>query len=142
MSLKSLIERLKNRGSDTPDTLEENAGYQKKPISHAGCTPDTPDTPFFNNAGEIVQTGEESLTLTPEAQIVEYRLYRKLQPPPAAPEAPQAMPKDVQADDWRELDRAYQLHHFACKSCIAGGQGRGLRCGVGAALWIQYTTPP
>ena len=39
---------------------------------------------------------------------------------------------------WRELARAYHAHHFGCPTCVAGGQGRGLRCGVGASLWGSY----
>ena len=39
---------------------------------------------------------------------------------------------------WRELAEAYHQHHFACKTCIAAGQGRGFRCGTGAALWTTY----
>lgn len=39
---------------------------------------------------------------------------------------------------WRELAQEYHLHHFACKTCCAAGQGRGLRCGTGAALWTDY----
>ena len=41
---------------------------------------------------------------------------------------------------WRELAHEYGLHHFACNTCIAAGQGSryGLRCGVGAALWSAY----
>ena len=39
---------------------------------------------------------------------------------------------------WRELAEAYHQHHFACKTCQAAGQGRGLRCGAGAALWTSY----
>ena len=43
--------------------------------------------------------------------------------------------------DWRELDRAYQLHHINCPTCIAAGRGAryGLRCGTGAALWSAYS---
>jgi hypothetical protein len=41
-------------------------------------------------------------------------------------------------ETWRELDRAYLAHHFNCPNCVAAGQGRGLRCGVGAALWTSY----
>jgi len=45
------------------------------------------------------------------------------------------------AIDWRELDRAYQLHHIHCPTCIAAGRGAqgGQRCGVGAALWSAYS---
>lgn len=42
--------------------------------------------------------------------------------------------------NWRELAAEYHRHHFACPTCIAGGQGRGLRCGVGASLWTTYQT--
>jgi len=41
---------------------------------------------------------------------------------------------------WRELAQAYHLHHFNCPTCISAGQGRGLRCGTGAALWTAYQT--
>ncbi len=40
---------------------------------------------------------------------------------------------------WRELDKAYQLHHFKCQTCIAAGLGYGLRCGAGSALWTAYS---
>lgn len=44
---------------------------------------------------------------------------------------------------WHELARAYHAHHFSCTSCIAAGQGVGLRCGIGSALWRAYSlTPP
>jgi hypothetical protein len=39
---------------------------------------------------------------------------------------------------WRELAAEYHRHHFGCSTCIAGGQGRGLRCGLGRALWAAY----
>ena len=48
-------------------------------------------------------------------------------------------PPEPEAVDWRELDRAYQLHHFACATCIAAGRGYGLRCGTGSALWASYS---
>jgi len=49
-------------------------------------------------------------------------------------------PPETAAIDWRELDRAYQLHHFGCATCIAAGRGTryGLRCGTGSALWAAY----
>lgn len=40
--------------------------------------------------------------------------------------------------DWRPLARAYHAHHFACRTCQVSGQGYGLRCGTGAALWSGY----
>jgi sulfur relay (sulfurtransferase) complex TusBCD TusD component (DsrE family) len=43
------------------------------------------------------------------------------------------------AQDWAELDKAYQAHHVACPTCMAAGKGYGLlRCGTGAALWAAY----
>jgi hypothetical protein len=41
---------------------------------------------------------------------------------------------------WHELAEAYHLHHFACTKCCGAGQGRGLRCGAGTALWATYQT--
>ncbi len=45
---------------------------------------------------------------------------------------------EVDVPDWRELDKAYQSHHFKCPTCIAAGLGYGLRCGTGSALWNIY----
>ena len=55
--------------------------------------------------------------------------------PPAAAADPNA---------WRVLSAAYHAHHFACHVCIAAGRGAqyGLRCGVGAALWVAYQESP
>lgn len=46
----------------------------------------------------------------------------------------------VDLPDWRELDQAYQAHHFACPTCIAAGRGvmYGRRCAVGLMLWTGY----
>lgn len=40
--------------------------------------------------------------------------------------------------DWRELDAAYQAHHWTCPRCIAAGQSRGQRCPMGLNLWRNY----
>ncbi len=42
---------------------------------------------------------------------------------------------------WRELADEYHRHHFACHTCQAAGRGAryGLRCGVGASLWSEYS---
>jgi hypothetical protein len=40
--------------------------------------------------------------------------------------------------EWHRLAEVYHLHHFGCPTCISAGQGRGLRCGAGAALWTGY----
>ena len=65
------------------------------------------------------------------------------QPPAPAPDRNKPAKKQTfmdWADGWRELDRAYQLHHWGCPQCIAAGRGAGygLRCGVGAAMWRAY----
>ena len=42
--------------------------------------------------------------------------------------------------DWNAADRAYQLHHTNCPTCIAAGMapGKRERCQDGAALWATY----
>lgn len=117
MGLKSLMARLQSRAADTPDTPEKNMGYQRKAPIHAGCTPDTPDTPCFSDTQAITQIG-------PFGEAVN-------DPEPEPPTDPNA---------WRELAAAYNLHHFRCSTCIAAGRGAvyGLRCGTGAALWNAY----
>ena len=49
------------------------------------------------------------------------------------------LPEPSEPATWNELAAAYYGHHFTCKSCIAAGQGYGLRCGVGASLWRRYS---
>lgn len=43
--------------------------------------------------------------------------------------------------DWQELAAAYHAHHFNCGACVAAGRGSryGRRCGVGQALWFDYS---
>ena len=117
MGVKSLMARLQSRVADTPDTSEKNTGYQCKAPIHAGCTPDTPDTPRFADTPAIVQTGQLGEAVN--------------DPAPEPPTDPNA---------WHELATAYHLHHFKCSACIAAGRGAvyGLRCGTGAALWTSY----
>ncbi len=64
---------------------------------------------------------------------------------PTVPKAIEVRPIDRQVDPlaWVKLASAYHAHHFSCTSCIAAGQGVGLRCGIGSALWRAYSlTPP
>lgn len=49
-----------------------------------------------------------------------------------------ATANDAEPTDWRTLDRAYLTHHWRCRTCIAAGQGVGVRCDVGKALWVRY----
>ena len=65
-----------------------------------------------------------------------------VQPSAPAPDKTDKPPKQTfmeNADTWRELDRAYQAHHFKCPICKAAGLGYGLRCAAGAALWRAYS---
>ena len=43
--------------------------------------------------------------------------------------------------DWQELAAAYHEHHFKCPMCMGAGRGSryGQRCGVGQALWFDYS---
>lgn len=70
--------------------------------------------------------GPERTQAVSQAKAATEKASRPDPEPPADPAA------------WRELAAAYHRHHFSCPQCIAGGQGRGLRCGVGAALWNIY----
>lgn len=58
MGLKSLMARLQSRAADTPDTLEKYMGYPSKAPIHAGCTPDTPETPCFSDTHANAQIGQ------------------------------------------------------------------------------------
>ena len=118
MGVKSLMARLQSREADTPDTSNKNMGYQRKAPIHAGCTPDTSDTPCLLDTRAIAQT-------RPFGEAVN----DPNQEPPTDPNA------------WRELGAAYHAHHFNCQTCIAAGRGAqyGLRCGVGTALWRAYS---
>lgn len=119
MALKNLTARLQSRATDTPDTLEKIVGCQRKASIHARCTPDTPDTSRFSDTRAILQIEPFAEAVNDPSPFPE---------PPADPNA------------WRELDQAYHAHHFNCTTCIAAGRGSiyGLRCGVGAALWLHY----
>ena len=63
---------------------------------------------------------------------------RQTPAPVPAPEQKKAPEPPSNPAAWRELAEAYNAHHFACKTCCAAGQGRGLRCGTGSALFTKY----
>lgn len=44
--------------------------------------------------------------------------------------------------DWREVDKAYQAHHWMCLQCIASGKGHGQMCDEGQKLWDVYEAAP
>ena len=67
-----------------------------------------------------------------KAELLKYfSVFAANDPEPESPADPNA---------WKELAAAYHAHHFKCSTCIAAGRGAvyGLRCGVGAALWVNY----
>ena len=76
---------------------------------------------------ELLRQHRDALT-----QALQFELQEVL---PAIPPDPPVNPQD-----WKELAAAYHTHHFNCPTCIAAGRGSiyGLRCGVGAALWLHY----
>lgn len=56
----------------------------------------------------------------------------------AGPAIEKAEPYPCLTDTDRQRANEYHLHHFGCKACCAGGQGRGNRCEVGMGLWMAY----
>lgn len=121
MGLKLLMENLKKRATDSPDTPEKSTGYRRKAPIHAGCTPDTCDTPHLSDTCVNAQYGQFFEAVTDPMEPVKQTFLEH-------------------AGAWLELDQAYQLHHFKCQTCIAAGLGYGLRCGVGASMWTAYQT--
>ena len=83
--------------------------------------------------GQLLVTGKRSVLAVVKPQLRQYKdeIIAHL----SAANDPEPSPNPAA---WRELAQAYHAHHFACKTCQAAGQGRGLRCGTGAALWTSY----
>ena len=90
------------------------------------------------DAGIQLQFVDGQLKVTGKRKAVECWASKLRENKAALIEALQ--PPEPAAIDWRELDRAYQLHHIGCAACTAAGRGYGLRCGAGAALWSSYST--
>ena len=116
MSVKTLMQYLAKQAAALPDTL------------------DTRDTPSM-----------AATPATPELAAPAQAPTRPPQPSPplALPNmAKLANPRPATAmqsrASWQPLSAAYHQHHANCPVCIAAGQGYGLRCGVGAALWVAY----
>jgi len=99
--------------------------YLKSRAADTADTPDTPDTSRVDGPREDSPTGPAQAAGAAGSAVT----------PPAAATDPNA---------WRVLSAAYHAHHFACHVCIAAGRGAqyGLRCGVGAALWVAYQESP
>ena len=144
MALKNLMAWLQCRAADTPDTSEKNMGYQRKAPVHAGCTPDTFDTPRFVDTQAIVQTGrpgeagnDPAPASAPPVNLPITTLDTKEMPLSSESAEP-----PIDLDAWRILAHVYHAHHFNCKFCIAAGRGTGygLRCGTGAVLHAAYET--
>jgi hypothetical protein len=111
-----------NGGADTPDTPPEIVRYLAQPAWALGCTLDTHDAPEKINAD--IQCTEAAATPT---QAEPTRLFRQRGP--------------WLTDTEQSAAQVYHAHHFACQTCIAAGRGsqNGQRCGVGQALWFDYS---
>lgn len=97
--------------TDTSDTPSESMGYRPQPAWALGCTLDTSATP------EKIPNGLKK----------PWQLFRPHEP--------------LRNDSKQSTARAYHLHHFSCRTCIAAGRGirYGERCPVGLALWMTYS---
>jgi hypothetical protein len=95
----------------TSDTPSENVGCQPQPAWTLGCTLDTPATP------EKIANGHKK----------PWQFFRPHEP--------------LLTDSEQSAARAYHLHHFSCRTCIAAGRGirYGERCDVGLGLWKNYS---
>ncbi len=111
----------------TPVTPENSMGLQRKPAWIKAVTPVTPVTPHLNEVGANAPKPAPELTDCTPAPAAP--------PVPAVPAVPEHEPVD-----WHALHGAYMRHHLTCAVCKAAGRGLryGLRCGVGAALWVDY----
>ena len=96
----------------------------------------------------ISETGQGGTAKTDETAFSRLLAVSSV-PTVAAPEIPDrvssvlAVPSPAGLEkpaDWHALDAAYLAHHFNCHACIAAGRGSryGVRCGTGAALWLDY----
>ena len=121
MGLKLLMENLKKQSIDTPDTSEKGTEYRRKAPIHAACTLDTCDPPYLIDTCVNAQYGQMCEAVNEPMEPVKKTLLEH-------------------AGAWLEIDRAYQLHHFKCRTCIGAGLGYGQRCGIGASMWTAYQT--
>ena len=125
MSLRDVMEFIQKQpgagAAVTPVTPEKSMGLQLEPAWIGRVPPVTPVTPALCNVGQVAQE----------------------KPPGEAANDPGACepPPAPEPTDWRALDAAYLAHHAHCPVCIAAGRGAryGLRCGVGASLWSDYS---
>lgn len=85
----------------------------------------------------------EPVSISPLAELATLAISHRADAPLVAANdsAVAALEPSDKSVEWRELDAAYQSHHFNCQTCIAAGRGvrYGLRCGTGAALWALYS---
>jgi hypothetical protein len=97
--------------ADASDTPPKNVRYQPQPAWTLGCTLDTSETPE-KIANEHTKP---------------WQLFRPRKP--------------LLTDSEQSAARAYHIHHFSCRTCIAAGRGTryGRRCAEGLALWITYS---
>ena len=108
--------------SDTADTAAQNQTYQAQPAWALGCTADTGDT--WQKINVNIQTTDTAATSTRSEQ---QRVVRQCGPWLSESES--------------VASKVYDEHHFKCHQCIAASRGDryGSRCGMGLALWNDYT---
>ena len=108
--------------SDTADTAAQNQTYQAQPAWALGCTADTGDT--WQKINADIQTTDTAATSTRSGQ---QRVVRQCGPWLSESES--------------VASKVYDEHHFKCHQCIAASRGDryGSRCGMGLALWNDYT---
>jgi hypothetical protein len=90
----------------------------------------------------LTVTKEHALAVRPASQLT-FELRQVIRDSKKALVAWLTEHSESEADttlDWKAFANAYHAHHFNCPTCIAAGQGRGLRCGVGMSLWTTYNS--
>ena len=138
MSLKSLMQNLKNRAV-VPSVPPETSGGGTREPAWIKVVPLVPSVPLhLNETGRNALIGQFGDALH-DPFSAEPDVQKNLKKPvfPLAENYP-AQKQTANPNAWRELAQAYYAHHFNCPVCIAAGRGTGygLRCGTGAALWI------
>ena len=93
----------------------------------------TPASRLTPNWRDFIRRNKAVLVdcLTQEAANDSWNVYI---PPGTSPET---VTKFRRASLALDASQRYYDHHFKCPVCIAAGQGYGLRCGVGTALWSR-----
>lgn len=131
MGLKTLLARLQSKDADTPDTPQENHGYQRKSNTHAACTLDTPDTPQIDDSQIAAEPAPDpdrwcwphsTAMNTGEIDTFSVRLVRFISQGVSVSDAEALADRLVSRD--RESD-----DRRLCLECLHLHAGGGWRCG-------------